>query len=98
MQHEWQTVFDARRVDWVIRASPERRFTRAAHQHLHHAWLGAEVMDLRHCQDRGGSARAVGGRPAALADRTDAEHRTGYVRGGISPLGQRQQLPRNYRT
>jgi Cys-tRNA(Pro)/Cys-tRNA(Cys) deacylase len=38
-------------------------------------------------------ARAVAGRQAALADRVEAERRTGYVRGGISPLGQRQQLP-----
>src|SRR5262249_61879461 len=38
-------------------------------------------------------ARAVGGRQATLADRAEAERRTGYVRGGISPLGQRQQLP-----
>jgi Cys-tRNA(Pro)/Cys-tRNA(Cys) deacylase len=38
-------------------------------------------------------ARAVGGRQAALAERGEAERRTGYVRGGISPLGQRQQLP-----
>src|SRR6185312_15178262 len=38
-------------------------------------------------------ARALGGRQAALADRGEAERKTGYVRGGISPLGQRQQLP-----
>jgi Cys-tRNA(Pro)/Cys-tRNA(Cys) deacylase len=38
-------------------------------------------------------ARALGAREAALADRTEAERKTGYVRGGISPLGQRQQLP-----
>jgi Cys-tRNA(Pro)/Cys-tRNA(Cys) deacylase len=38
-------------------------------------------------------ARAIGGRQAALADRAEAERRTGYVRGGISPLGQRRPLP-----
>lgn len=37
-------------------------------------------------------ARVAGGRQAALAERAEAERRTGYVRGGISPLGQRQQL------
>jgi Cys-tRNA(Pro)/Cys-tRNA(Cys) deacylase len=38
-------------------------------------------------------AREVGGRQAVLAERAEAERRTGYVRGGISPLGQRQPLP-----
>jgi Cys-tRNA(Pro)/Cys-tRNA(Cys) deacylase len=37
-------------------------------------------------------AAAVGGRKAAMADPTDAERSTGYVRGGISPLGQRRAL------
>jgi len=36
--------------------------------------------------------RALGKR-AALADRAAAERATGYVLGGISPLGQRKQLP-----
>jgi Cys-tRNA(Pro)/Cys-tRNA(Cys) deacylase len=36
--------------------------------------------------------RALGKR-AALADRAAAERATGYVHGGISPLGQRRRLP-----
>lgn len=45
------------------------------------------MLDLRSL------AAAVGGKRAAMADRADAERATGYVAGGISPLGQRQALP-----
>lgn len=38
-------------------------------------------------------ATAAGGRRAAMADPARAERVTGYVRGGISPLGQRRGLP-----
>jgi Cys-tRNA(Pro)/Cys-tRNA(Cys) deacylase len=42
--------------------------------------------------DRQLDLRSVGKR-AQMADRAEAERATGYVAGGISPLGQRRRLP-----
>ena len=52
---------------------------------------GMKVLHLD-CAELDVSACMVGGKKAAMCDPADAERITGYVVGGISPLGQRKRL------
>jgi Cys-tRNA(Pro)/Cys-tRNA(Cys) deacylase len=74
--------------------NPERVFkTLIASADGDRAQLAVTVIPVDTRLDLKALASVVGAKRMAMADEADAERTTGYVVGGISPLGQRKRLP-----
>ncbi|MBS3805080.1 MAG: Cys-tRNA(Pro) deacylase [Oleiphilaceae bacterium] len=48
------------------------------------------VLPVSHMLSMKLAARAAGGKKATMADRKEVQQRTGYVLGGVSPIGQKK--------
>jgi Cys-tRNA(Pro)/Cys-tRNA(Cys) deacylase len=77
----------------ALGAPPEKVFKTLIAEVDNGGGLTVAVVPVTGDLDLKALAHAAGGKRATLADRAAAERSSGYVRGGISPLGQRKRLP-----
>ncbi|MCG5500827.1 Cys-tRNA(Pro) deacylase [Ectothiorhodospira lacustris] len=71
---------------------PEGRVFKTLVVSLDGAGLAVAVVPVSSMLNMKGIARAAGAKKAAMADKALVERTTGYVLGGVSPLGQRRRL------
>ena len=55
--------------------------------------LAVGIVPVDHLLDLKAFAKATGGKRAEMANMSEAQRSSGYVVGGISPIGQRRSLP-----
>lgn len=92
--HDPETHDYGREASEALGVPPDRMFKTllVALQGGKHA-LAVAMVPVSNQLDLKALAVAAGAKKAAMADPADAERVTGYVVGGISPLGQKKQLP-----
>lgn len=74
-----------------LNVSPDRVYKTLVVR-LNNTSFAVAILPVLHKLDLKQFAKAIGVKKAAMADKKDAERATGYVLGGISPIGQKKRL------
>lgn len=90
--HDPQAVSYGLEASAALGVTPDRLFKTLVVE-IDDKNLAVAVVPVAGSLDLKALAGAVGGKKAKMAEPSAAERATGYVTGGISPLGQRRRLP-----
>jgi Cys-tRNA(Pro)/Cys-tRNA(Cys) deacylase len=91
-EHDPQAASYGLEASAALGVAPERLFKTLIVE-VDDKSLVVAVVPVAGSLDLKALAGAAGGKKAKMADPPAAERATGYVTGGISPLGQRRRLP-----